>query len=159
MLPKLYLETTIPSYFVARPSTDHRIRAAQIDTKLWWKTRKHSFEMCVSAVVLREMGRGETSMAAERLELVRGLRILRPIDTSEELAQRLLDDGIVPEVARDDASHIALAAAHAVDYLLTWNCKHINNRFIIRRIENACSALGLDCPVIATPTELMNLKP
>lgn len=158
-LPKLYLETTIPSYLVARPSTDDRVGAAQHDTKRWWKTRKHSFELCVSAVVLREIGRGEAGMAADRLELVRDLRILRPVEASEELAERLLHDGIVPEVARDDASHIALAAAHGIDYLLTWNCKHINNRFIIRRIEKACSALGFDCPVIATPAELMNLDP
>ena len=76
-----------------------------------------------------------------------------------ERRRRLLADQIVPAVAADDAAHIGLAAAHAMDFLLTWNCKHINNRSTFRRIECACAACGLSCPVIATPTELMNLQP
>ena len=71
---------------------------------------------------------------------------------------RLLADGIVPTVAADDVAHIGRAAAHAMDFLLTWNCKHINNRYAFRRIERACAASGLSCPVISTLTELMNLQ-
>ena len=62
----------------------------------------------------------------------------------------------MPEAAADDATHIALAAAHGMDYLLTWNCRHINNHRIRMRIEQACEAAGLGCPDICTPTELMN---
>ena len=62
----------------------------------------------------------------------------------------------MPDVAADDATHMALAAAHGMDYLLTWNCRHINNHRIRTRIEQACEAAGLVCPDICTPTELMN---
>ena len=66
-----------------------------------------------------------------------------------------MTDGIIPSVAADDAAHLGLAAAHAMDFLLTWNCTHINNRYILRRIERACAVSGLTCPVICTPDELM----
>ncbi len=62
-----------------------------------------------------------------------------------------------PANAADDAAHIAIAAVHQMDFLLTWNCKHINNRYTIRRIEQCCLRMGFTCPVIATPNELMNI--
>ena len=60
-------------------------------------------------------------------------------------------------LAADDATHVALAAAHQMDFLLTWNCKHINNHNIRTRIQRACEAVGLVCPDICTPAELMKL--
>ena len=159
MPPRLYLETTIPSYLVARPSRDVQIASDQAATVKWWDLHRDDFTMFVSAVVLREIGEGEAEMAVLRRDKISGLPILEPTEASEELAVRLLESGIVPAKAADDATHIALAAAHAMDFLLTWNCKHINNRFTFRRIEKECLACGLTCPVIATPTELMNLCP
>ena len=91
-------------------------------------------------------------MAALRLAKIDRLPVLAPTLASEALTERLLLDRIVPAVAADDA-------AHRMDFLLTWNCKHINNRFAFRRIERACTAAGCACPVIATPVELMNLEP
>ena len=159
MTPRLYLETTIPSYLVARRSRDMQIATDQEATESWWHLHRVDFEIFVSQVVVREVRRGDVELAAARLEKIRGLTLLDPTPASEELTERLLADGIVPAVAADDAAHIGLAAAHAMDFLLTWNCKHINNRFTFRRIERACAACALSCPVIATPTELMNLQP
>ena len=62
---------------------------------------------------------------------------------------------IIPPKAADDATHLGLAAAHGLDYLLTWNCRHINNPTLRRRIERACVACGLECPVICSPVELL----
>ena len=73
---------------------------------------------------------------------------------ANELAKRLLRDEIIPAVAADDATHVALAA-HRMDFLLTWNCTHINNHNIRARIQPACAAVGLVCPDICTPAELM----
>ena len=81
----------------------------------------------------------------------------RPTPLANQLAKHLIPSGIIPAVAADDAAHVALAAAHGMDFLLTWNCTHINNRAIERRIERACADFGIECPVICTPTELMKL--
>ena len=157
-LPRLYLETTIPSYLVARRSREMRIATDQEATESWWELHRVDFEIFISQVVVREVRRGDAELAAARLARIREFNVLEPTAESEELTVRLLADGIVPAVAADDAAHIGLAAAHAMDFLLTWNCKHINNRYTFRRIERACAACGLSCPVIATPTELMNLQ-
>jgi len=136
-----------------------RIATDQEATEAWWELQRADFEIFISQVVVREVRRGDAELAAARLAKIREFNVLEPTPESEELTVRLLADGIVPAVAADDAAHIGLAAAHAMDFLLTWNCKHINNRFTFRRIERACAVCGLFCPVIATPNELMNLQP
>ena len=156
MKPRLYLETTIPSYLVARRSRDLRLAADQQATKEWWEWRRHDFDLCVSEAVFREAARGDPIFAAARLERLHGIPVLAPLPAAEELAERLLREGIIPPIAADDAAHLGFAAAHNMDFLLTWNCRHINNRALQRRIEQACAAYGLPCPVICTPTELMN---
>ena len=157
MPPRLYLETTIPSYLVARPSRDLRIAADQETTQEWWDERRVDFDLFISETVLREVSRGDPEMAAARIASLRGVRVLPGTSLANRLAKHLLASGIIPAVAEDDAAHVALAAAHGMDFLLTWNCTHINNRAIERRIERACADLGVECPVICTPTELMKL--
>jgi hypothetical protein len=155
MIPRLYLETTIPSYLVARRSQDLRLAADQETTREWWEQRRHHFDLFVSDLVLREARRGDAQFAAARLEKLRDIAILSAAPAAEQLAERLLRDGIIPAIAADDATHLGYAAAHNMDFLLTWNCRHINNRTLERRIERACLACGLTCPVICAPTELM----
>ena len=159
MKPRLYIETTIPSYLVARPNPDVQIASHQAATLLWWDAHCSDFDMYISGAVIREVSRGDPEMAAARLAKIKPFPILPPTPESQELARRLLTENIIPSKAADDATHIALAAAHKMDFLLTWNCKHINNRFTVRRIERACAISGFACPVIATPTELMDLQP
>jgi len=101
--------------------------------------------------------RGDPESATARLARLAGIPLLSDLREAAELATRLLTDRIIPDVAADDATHIALAAAHGMDYLLTWNCRHINNHRIRARIEQACEAAQLVCPDICTPTELMNM--
>lgn len=156
MPPRLYLETTIPSYLVARPSRDLRLAADQIATQEWWDDCRHDYALFISQMVLKEVRRGDAAFATARQERLAGIPLLSDLREAADLAKRLLKDRIVPEVAADDATHIALAAAHRMDYLLTWNCRHINNHRIRTRIERACAAAGLICPDICTPTELMN---
>lgn len=157
MKAKLYLETTIPSYLVANSSLDARLAVDQEQTIEWWKLHRGRFEVYISAVVLREIARGNPDMAGKRMEIVAGIPLLSPNIESESLTERLLAK-VIPQNAADDAAHIALAAVHQMDFLLTWNCKHINNRFTIRRIEKACSEMGYQCPVISTPAELMSIE-
>jgi len=140
---------------VARRSRDLRLAADQETTQEWWEGRRHDFDLFVSEVVLREASRGDSQFAAARLQSLRGVPVLAALPTAEELAERLLREGIIPSAAADDATHLGFAAAHRMDFLLTWNCRHINNPSLQRRIEQVCAACSLVCPVICTPAELM----
>jgi hypothetical protein len=155
MNPRLYLETTIPSYLVARPSSNLRLLAEQQATNEWWNLWRHEYDLFISEAVVLEVSRGDAAFAAARLAALRGMAVLRDTPLAVELARRLLDEAIIPPKAADDATHLGLAAAHGLDYLLTWNCRHINNPTLRRRIERACAECGLECPVICSPVELM----
>ena len=157
MKPRLYLETTIPSYLVARRSRDLRLAADQETTQQWWESERQGFSLFISTTVLEEVRRGDPAQAAARLAWLAGVPLLGDLPEATELAKRLLRDSIIPSVAADDATHVALAAAHRMDFLLTWNCKHINNHNIRTRIQRACESVGLVCPDICTPAELMKL--
>jgi hypothetical protein len=153
-LPRLYIETTIPSYLVARPSSLIHVAAKHDTTKLWWRTRRQFYELFISDIVLQEVRGGDPEMAAAREASLATLSQLEQSPVADALALQLIDMNIIPEKAAGDAAHIAIAAVHGMDFLLTWNCKHINNAMLKRRIEATCSDLGFRCPVICTPDEL-----
>ena len=154
-LPKHYLETTIPSYLTARRSPLARIAADQQTTHDWWDFRRQEYEMFVSEAVLDEAADGDSDFAAHRLGMLVGLPRLQTTPEADALVERLLRMDIIPAKAATDAVHLALSAAHRMDYLLTWNCKHIHNLKLERRIEAACEVFGFTCPIICTPAELM----
>ena len=112
------------------------------------------YEMFVSDIVLHEATAGDPEMAAAREAALAGLPQLEQSPEADALAQRLLDMEIIPVKAAGDAAHVALAAVHGMDFLLTWNCILINNAALKRRMEAGCAALGFRCPVICTPNEL-----
>jgi hypothetical protein len=155
MKRSLYLASTIPSYLVGAPSRDLLTTAHQQVTAEWWKARRIEFDLYVSQFVLDEIGRGDADLAKKRLEAVKGPPLLDITDDDLDLATGFLSLRIIPKKAGTDAAHIALAAIHGVDFLLTWNCKHIANAAIIRDIEAVCRMWGFSCPVICTPEELM----
>ncbi len=156
-LPKLYVETTIPSYLTARRNGNLRIAADQEATEDWWNDHRKSYACHISQAVLREVRRGNAQFAAARLASLAGIPLLEENALAMELTGTLLSRGIIPEIATEDAVHVGLAAAHGMDVLLTWNCKHINNPFLLYRIQGVCESAGLRCPAICTPTQLMNL--
>jgi hypothetical protein len=155
MKRSLYLESTIPSYLVAAPSRDLLIAAHQQVTAEWWRTRRIEFDLYVSQFILDEIGRGDAEVAKRRLDAVKGIPLLDIREDVLDLAAGFLSLRIIPRKAGTDAIHIALAAVHGVDFLLTWNCKHIANAAIVRDIEAVCRMRGFPCPVICTPEELM----
>lgn len=153
-LPKLYIETTIPS-LTARRSRSLLLAADQQRTEERWTYHRQHYECFISPVVADEISRGDPAFAAARMAMLAGLTVLRITDAAAEHSTRLLREQIIPGIAADDAVHLGVAAAHAMDFLLTWNCRHINNPHLRRRIERACAAAGLACPIICTPAELM----
>ena len=154
-MESVYLETTIISYLSSRPSRDLLVAAHQQITEEWWTSRRHLFECCVSQVVIDEISAGNPEIAKKRMEIINNFGILDVSDEAELLTKRILDDGAIPPREVRDAAHIAVASVNNVDYLLTWNCKHLANAQIIRRISVVCNRHGYNMPVICTPEELM----
>jgi predicted nucleic acid-binding protein len=151
-----YIETTIPSYYVARPSNSLLQAARQANTRTWWDSGCSGFELFTSQETLDETGRGEPAMAEDRLALIRDLPILEVSESTARLTRTLLSKGLIPTKAASDAIHIAVASAHGMDYLVTWNFKHIANPYIRERLRQMVLACGLMLPVICTPEELLN---
>jgi len=158
-MSSVYLETTVPSYLVARPSRDLVTAAHQQITHDWWETAKERFDLFVSEAVLDEIRAGDPDYAVQRMEMVAGLDVLAFSDDVETLIRayhhRL---GLVGSAAAD-LPHFAYAVAYNMDYLVTWNCKHIANGQVIRRLNVANSELGRPTPVIVTPEELLTTFP
>jgi len=151
----VYLETSYISYLVARPSRDVVVAGHQQTTQDWWANRRSLFNCSVSQVVIDEASVGDPAEVQKRLALIGGLPILAITDDAKALTQAIMAASILPPNAIRDAAHVAVSAVHAVDYLLTWNCKHLANAQIARRIAVVCEKLGRKMPFICTPEELM----
>lgn len=152
---RIYIESTIPSYVVARPARDLLQAARQQLTKDWWELRREKHELFTSQVVLDEIAAGDAVGAQQRLELVADLKLLDLTDDANLLTKDILRSGSLPPTADRDAAHIALATVHEMDILLTWNCRHIANAAIQSRLRRLIEAAKFDLPVICTPEELM----
>ena len=156
-MESVYLETSFISYLVARPSRDLLVAAHQQVTEEWWSNRRSQFECSVSQVVIDEASAGDPSEVQKRLAIISALPALEITAAAETLAEAILAAGVLPPHAVRDAAHVAVAAVHTMDYLLTWNCKHLANAQISRRIALVCEKLGHRMPVICTPEELMGV--
>jgi hypothetical protein len=152
---RVYVETSIVSYLTARPSRDLIVAGHQQLTHEWWRGRRPVFEIFVSELVLQEAGRGDPGIAAKRLAVLDGVPQLEIRSDAVELSRVLLKTGPLPQKAAADALHIAIAAVHGLEFLLTWNCKHIANAEMRPMIEQICRAQGVEPPVLCTPEELM----
>ena len=122
MKAKVYIETTIPSYLVARPSRDLLIAAHQQITRDWWEYRSPRFDLYISQPVLEEAAAGDAILAKRRLGALADIRVLALTEGILKLAESLVDEGPIPRKAAGDALHIAIATVYACEYLLTWNC-------------------------------------
>jgi len=151
----VYIETSIVSYLTARPARDLIAAAWQTATSSWWTTQRLRFELYTSQLVVEEAEQGDPDAAGRRLAVLAQLPHLAITDEVTELALALLRTGALPHAATGDAMHVALAAYHEVDYLLTWNCRHIDNAEMKPLIRSVCINNGYQYPEICTPLELM----
>jgi hypothetical protein len=159
MKSRLYLETTIPSYLVARPSRDLLVAAHQQITRDWWESRRSEFDLYVSELALKEVRAGDATLASQRLELLRGIAILTSSSEILDLTEDLIAKGPIPRKAAIDAAHIATATVHGCEYLLTWNCRHIANAELHRGIQRVVRGYGYEAPSLCTPEEMMGEEP
>ena len=152
---RIYIESTIPSYVVARPARDLLQAARQQLTRDWWDLRREQHELFTSQVVLDEIAAGEAEMARQRLELMSHVALLDLTEDANALTKDVLRSAVLPPHADRDAAHISLATVHEMDFLLSWNCRHIANARIQSRLRRLADAAGFTLPVICTPEELL----
>lgn len=155
MKKSVYIETSVASYLTARPSRDVRAAAWQQITSQWWEDVRSDFELFTSELVIVEASAGNPEAAARRLEALQGIAELAIDEEVRELTGQLISKGGFPSGAEADALHVAVAAVHRIDYLLTWNFRHIDNAAKKPIIRSICDAAGYSCPEICTPLELL----
>ena len=153
-MESVYIETTILGYLVALPAKDVVIAGHQKTTLDWWAYRRTAFECFISQVVIDEISAGDPSEVRKRLFVADSLNSLAVTVDAEQLTESIMKSGILPPKAIRDAAHIAVATVHGVQYLLTWNCKHLANAQIAKRVANLCRLAGFEMPTICTPEEL-----
>jgi len=154
-MASVYIETSVVSYLTSRPSAALVAAAHQQVTREWWDHHRSRFDQYISPLVLDEAGRGDPDAAVRRLAAVDGFAILAATESAADLVDVLISDGALPAIAIDDAAHVAIAAVHNIDYLITWNCRHIDNAEAKPLIRSVCAVHGYKCPEICTPEELM----
>jgi hypothetical protein len=157
MKPKVYIETSVISYLTARRSRDLIVAANQAITQEWWDNKRQFFELFISEFVLDEIAMGDPKIAASRLLVVDGICELYTSQQVEMLAALLLKRVALPVTEKMDALHIAIATIHGMDYLLTWNCKHLANATKQSIISSTCKSIGYESPIICTPLQLIGV--
>jgi predicted nucleic acid-binding protein len=152
--PKVYIETSIPSYLTAWHSRDLVVAGNQETTREWWD-RRNDFELYISEFVLQEVSSGDSRAAADRLKALEDIPEIEITEQVAVIAEKLLAEASLPSKARVNALHIATAAIGGMDYLLTWNCAHITNPAFRFKIEAVIRSFGYEPPIICTPQELL----
>lgn len=150
-----YIETTIPSYHVARTSLNLLQASRQASTRLWWERGCSGFKLFTSLEAIEEAQEGDPEMAKARLALLQSATQLAITDEVAILAQQLVASGLIPNKAASDAIHIAVASVHRIDYLVTWNFKHIANPRTRERLRKTVHEAGFRLPVLCSPDELL----
>lgn len=150
----VYIESSVISYLTSRPSRDVIIAGRQAITHDWWENHRNRFELRISVLVEQEISRGDSSAAKLRVERISSIPSLAVSDEATKIAELLLSEGTIPKGSEEDALHIGIAAAQSVDYLLTWNFRHINNAETKSTVIEIVESCGYICPQLCSPEEL-----
>lgn len=155
MKPTVYIETTVISYRMAKSSRDLIIAAHQQITHEWWDIAIPRFDAFISPIVLEEISKGDADAAKLRLDSVSSFQLLEVLSEVRDLADSYFSAIEIPEKARADSYHLAVAAWHGMDFLISWNCSHIVSGRVKRIVEEINSANRIRTPIVCTPEELM----
>ena len=151
----VYIESSVISYLTAKLSRDLIIAAYQTITKDWWDSELKKHECFISDFVLDEISRGDIHASQARLDAVKGFKKLGLNETVFNLVKEYQKKLNIPERAHLDLYHLALSVGNGMDYVLSWNFKHIANAYVREKLTKINSLLGLRTPTICTPEELI----
>lgn len=157
MKPRVHVETSVISYLTARPSRDLIMAAHQEVTREWWQNQRQAFELFYSEAVRNEAAMGDGEAAAQRLAVLDDMQLLEIPLQALDLANALVLATALPAKAQVDALHIAIAAIEKMDFVLTWNFKHIANAQSAIKVRQVCESFDLSCPVLCSPLELLEV--
>jgi hypothetical protein len=155
MEKKVYIETSILSYYTARPSRDLIVAARQEITRELWPILLEQYDLYISALVIQEASGGDKNAAQKRLNILSHISVLEISQEAQYVAGGLIGDNAVPSGYEEDALHIAIATVNGMDYLLTWNFSHINNVFVKEKLVSSIENHGYESPTICSPEELL----
>lgn len=153
--PLVYLETSFISYLTAPFSSDEKLARDQVATRRWWDEEAAKSSVFISNVVVEEAKKGNIARAKQRLDFLGKLRVVQETEETRTLTQVLLSAHALPQNSTTDAAHIAIAAVHHADIVLTWNCRHIANPVTLPLTAVALHLAGYRCPALATPAQLL----
>ena len=154
----VYVETTVIGSIAGRIQPNAAIAVQQQISRNWWSTAANRYRLVISQLTIDECAAGDSDAAKERLDVIRGIDVIVPNEAAERLAELLIQRKAVPESQPRDALHIALAAVKSIEFIVTWNFKHILNPHVQARIAAACREFGYDVPVICTPQQLLETE-
>ena len=155
MAKRVYIETTIPSfYYTERQDVESQARMHW--TRRWWKEFSSEFFLISSAAVIAELSRGVSDQVQPRLELLQSVRLVPINEEVETIARIYIDKQVMPRDPQGDALHLAVAAFHKADFLLTWNCVHLANPNKFQQIRLLNFDLGLTSPTLTTPLNFLS---
>jgi hypothetical protein len=154
MKSKVYVETTVIGYLTSWPSGDLIVAARQKITRDWWQVAPAKYDLVASDQVFDEATAGDPQAVQDRLKVLRPLPLLAISAEAQELAKALVAQGAVPATEPEDAIHIAIAVVNRIEYLVTWNFRHIANATMRTKIDDVCTAAGYALTTICTPEEL-----
>jgi hypothetical protein len=153
--PKVYLESSVISFYANRRSKDLVVAAYQEISADWWENELHKYQPYVSQFVLEEISRGDSRAAQNRMDAIKTFPLLELPEEVFDLAQRYLKEIQIPRKAQLDAFHISAAVVNGMGYILSWNFHHIANVFVKQKIQRINESLGVETPIICTPEELI----
>ncbi len=151
----IYIETTVIGHIAGRLHPVATILARQQTTREWWLTARERYRLYISDLVVAECADGDNDAARERLEVIDGIDVLQTTEAARKLGNLLIESHAVPATEPRDALHIALAATNGIDYLATWNFKHIMNPSTQHLIDDVCRNAGIASATICTPEQLL----
>jgi predicted nucleic acid-binding protein len=154
MKRSVYIETTIPSFY-------HEVRAEPVmiarreGTQRWWTAEARRYDLFTSAIVLAELEEGDYPGKEEAIRLVADLPLLDVVPEIERIVQAYAARQLMPRADLGDAYHLAIASYYGMDFLLTWNCRHLANANKVQHLRVVNTELGLAVPIVTTPDLLL----
>ncbi|MBF0548684.1 MAG: type II toxin-antitoxin system VapC family toxin [Candidatus Riflebacteria bacterium] len=155
MKMKIYIETSFISYLVGRRSKNLVLAAYQELSQEWWEKRSGKYDLFSSQITFNEASIGDPEVSQKRLEILQKIPFITITSEVIELSEKIINSGVIPKKATPDALHISIATVFGMDFLLTWNCRHIANATIQKIISQICLSSGFEMPTICTPIELL----
>lgn len=150
----VYLETSFFSACVSTRGSDKSI-GWRASSREWWNTQRADHDLYISGETIKELSAPDFPNSDSALAMLQGMNVLAISPEIEEFAALLVAQKLMPAPAlAGDALHVAIATIHRIQYILSWNVKHLANENKRTHLAVICMRLGLVPPLIVTPDML-----